>query len=316
VTAPPSPPTPPQPHTPPNTGPAQLGIDIGGTSTKLLLRSRNGTERRLTTAPYARPTLDELAETVRAGLAELDLAETEPIVTGCCVPGKLAVGSSGRADTVAYSANLACLNGLDVGAFVSGVLAGRASHVAILPDSIATALGSHNAEPSTGRLLCLALGTGVGGALLVDGAPVTVAPGSVGHLGQLDVSLDDHAPLGPDGGRGSLEAYIGLPALRARFGESPEAVRDGIDTMDADDPALRALARALRIAHAIYTPDQVRLLGGIGALLSAHLDTIARLVNDSLTGVANRAWTLHAGDDPYDAASGAASIAASSLEED
>ncbi|MFG0305389.1 MAG: ROK family protein [Phycisphaerales bacterium JB040] len=284
-----------------------LGIDIGGTSAKLAVRTGDGAERRLATAAYASPSLEELARVVRAGLEGLGFAGADALRVGCCVPGKFALGAGGRADTVAYSANLPCLNGVDVGAFVGRLTGVEPGRVAVLPDAIATALGSHAARPAPGRLLCLAMGTGVGAALLVDGRPVTVAPGSVGHLGQVDVSLSEDAPVGPDGGRGSLEAYVGLPALRARFGESRERLREAIGAMGEGDPALRALARAIRIAHALYTPDEVRLLGGVGVLLSERLDTIAGLVNRDLTGVANAGWTLHAGDDPYYAAVGAMS---------
>ncbi|MBV9490447.1 MAG: MFS transporter, partial [Verrucomicrobia bacterium] len=60
----------------------------------------------------------------------------------------------------------------------------------------------------------LALGTGVGAAVLDDGVPLRVDGDSPGHLGQIDVSLDDRAPIGPDGGAGSLEGYLGVPAIR------------------------------------------------------------------------------------------------------
>ena len=71
------------------------------------------------------------------------------------------------------------------------------------------------------------------------------------------------------------------------------------------------LARAVRIAHAIYTPDEIRLLGGLGTLLASHTDSLVRLVNNSLTRVANSGWALRTGDDPFYAASGAAAFAGS-----
>lgn len=287
----------------------QLGIDIGGGSTKIALRLPGESPRTITSQSYANPTLSELRDAITDVL--LSNPVSEPPLVGCCVPGKF-----GDANTLAYSANLPCLNGERIPEFVRTLLPTQPRAVAVLPDALAAALGSHAHRPATGRLLCLSLGTGVGAALLVDGAPVTLAPGTVGHLGQMDVSLDAQAPIGPDAGRGSLEAYIGLPALRARFGESHDDLIAGIASMTEDEPALRALARAIRIAHAIYTPSDVRLLGGLGGMLASKVGLITDLVNRDLTRVADAAWSLTAMDDPFYAASGAASFAGSSTEVD
>jgi len=60
-------------------------------------------------------------------------------------------------------------------------------------------------------------GGGVGGWGVDGGGKFLHVSGeSPGHFGQLDVSLDGEAPVGPDGGAGSLEAYIGTAALIAR----------------------------------------------------------------------------------------------------
>ena len=52
-------------------------------------------------------------------------------------------------------------------------------------------------------------GTGVG-ASVVDGNGqfLHVSGETPGHFGQLDVSLETNAPIGPDGGKGSLEALV------------------------------------------------------------------------------------------------------------
>ena len=59
-------------------------------------------------------------------------------------------------------------------------------------------------------------------------------------------------PIGPDGGAGSLEAYIGVPALMRQYG-SMDAFFGRLQIMDAP---MQALARAIRICHAIYRPQQ------------------------------------------------------------
>jgi hypothetical protein len=57
----------------------------------------------------------------------------------------------------------------------------------------------------------------VGASVLDEGGKFLHVSGeSPGHFGQLDVSLETDPPIGPDGGAGSLEAYIGTAALIAR----------------------------------------------------------------------------------------------------
>ncbi|MFT5424281.1 MAG: putative NBD/HSP70 family sugar kinase [Phycisphaerales bacterium] len=279
-----------------------LGLDLGGTSTKLVVLDANGGVLARHQSPsYARPGEDELAETLRRLIADAGLT-SRPTSVGLCLPGQFEPDGV----TVRYAANLPGLSGLHVPTLVGRVLGGELDRLTIVPDAQAAAMGSWQNSPHPGRLLAISLGTGVGASLLVGGCPVMLAPGTVGHLGQIDVSLSPDAPTGPDGGRGSLEAYIGLPVLRARFGESSDSVTAGIAAMPDDDPALLALARALRIAHAIYTPDSIRMLGGIGIALQPKAAAIKAMVDCDLTAVANPNWELTAENDAYLAALGAA----------
>ena len=292
-----------------------LGIDSGGTSVKAAWLTEDAPAARTGTSDrYARPSLDQLASAVREAVEQLGpleptgpigpLGSVSPAAVACCAPGQ----PEPDARTIRFSANIPSLNGVDVCAWLRGTL-GLDTEPALLPDAVAAAIGSHHARPAPGRLLTLAMGTGIGAALLEDGAPARLGsnpPGLVGHVGQIDVSLTDDAPIGPDAGRGSLEAYCGLPALRARFGPSDDDLRAALANLDEHDPALRALARAIRIATAIYTPDHVRLLGGVGLLLEPSLPALRTLIQRDLTRVARDHWTRTCADDPHLAAVGAA----------
>jgi len=66
----------------------------------------------------------------------------------------------------------------------------------------------------------------------------------------------------------------------------PEQLGTVLAGMAPDDPALRALARALRIAIAIYRPDAIAHLGRVGAALRPRFADIWRAVTTDLTGVA------------------------------
>jgi predicted NBD/HSP70 family sugar kinase len=106
-----------------------------------------------------------------------------------------------------------------------------------------------------------------------------------------------------------LEAYIGLPALLTMYGDS-RGNQGLTDRISGDDPAIRALARALRIAHAIYKPDHITLLGGIGSRLGHVLPELQRLVSTNLTFVAKRTAQVSLASGDHYAAAGCAFIAA------
>lgn len=220
--------------------------------------------------------------------------------------GNAAISVHITSDAQAAAIDVACELGAE------GEMSGAGTHAAPAPDmpggAVPTPGGGENHERR--RLLALSLGTGVGACVLDDLEPLHVSATSPGHIGQLDVSLplaDGSIPIGPDGGRGGLEGYIGLPALIRRLGPPIETV---MDRVRSDDPGLAALARAIRTAHAIYRPHAVALLGGVGIGLSRHAERLRELVDTNLTSVARPGWRLMFGRDEFHAARGAARGAA------
>ncbi len=177
----------------------------------------------------------------------------------------------------------------------------------VCSDAVAAAYDIRHARRLSGRLLVLALGAGVGCGVVDESGALDVDEGSPGHLGQMDVSIGGEEVIGPDGGAGSLEGYIGATALERRHPGLP--VGEALARYAGDEPAIRALVRALRIAHAIYRPQHICLCGGIGLALRRLLPVIGEQVAKDLTSVARRGWTLTCGDDLYHAARGAARLA-------
>jgi predicted NBD/HSP70 family sugar kinase len=278
-----------------------LGIDVGGTSIKLALLRGGRAVRTGRSRTYDRPSFDTLAATVRDALDALPLDAPADAV-GLCAPG-LRDPATG---IVTAAVNLPGL----VGRTHADLLA-AAGHAlpppALATDAHAAAHDWWTLHPAPGRLLAISLGTGVGACVLDDGVPLIVSGAGPGHLGQIDVGLlGGDRPTGPDGSAGSLEAYLGLPALRARFGDDLPAA---LPTLDPRTPPLRALVQALRISHALYRPDRIVLLGGVGLALAQKATDLCAAVADGLTGLARPGWTLAVGDDPFHAARGAARLA-------
>lgn len=277
-----------------------LGIDIGGTSVKLALLRDQQTVWTAQSPPYSRPSTQQIIAAIGQALAG---REIRPDAVGLCCPGLL--DRSTRRITL--SVNLPGLIDVPLDDIVRSAL-GDVSSPAILSDANAIGFDIYAQHRLTGRLLCIAIGTGVGASVIDDGRFLHVSGESPGHLGQLDVSLDDHPPIGADGGAGSLEAYIGANSLRQRYGDNHP-----IDHMKVEDPPLRALVRALRIAHAIYRPQHICLTGGIGTRLRPLVPAIHAATQDHLSQIARSNWTLFTGDHDHHAATGAARYAAQTI---
>jgi predicted NBD/HSP70 family sugar kinase len=274
-----------------------LGIDIGGTSVKLAVL-RDG--QKLWTGQsqmYSRPTTEALLGAMRAAAGGRDVRAD---VAGLCVPGLLDKPTR----TITLAVNVPGLMGVPLNELVDRAFGrGAIGRIEIVNDAVAAGTDLAAARGLRGRLLTLAIGTGVGAAVLDDGVPLFVEGDSPGHIGQLDVSIPGADVIGPDDGAGSLEGYLGAPALRERYGDAY------LDQMRIEDPPLRALVRAIRICHAIYRPHHVCLLGGIGTRLTRLLAQIKAAVDTNLTSVARRDWQLTLGDHDFHAALGAARLA-------
>jgi predicted NBD/HSP70 family sugar kinase len=277
-----------------------LGIDIGGTAVKAAA-SKDGRVLWAAQSPfYAKPTTEVLRaairETVAGRLTDLD-------TVGLCVPGLFDKDSR----TISMAVNVPGLVGISRDDLVPNALGlivdGRAR---ILNDASAAAHDIYSTRQMRERLLVIALGTGVGSAVLDDGKPLVVEEGTPGHLGQIDVSVPGIEVVGPDGGAGGLEGYIGVAALRRRYGSDVSAA---VATFRGEEPPMLALVRAIRIAHAIYRPHHICLCGGIGIRLRHLLPVLRKKIEAKLTSLARPGWTFTAGDDDFHAARGAAALA-------
>jgi len=277
-----------------------LGIDIGGRSVKVA--ARDGARWLWTgqSATYQRPNADTLLTAIRSAITgKFDRVDG----LGMCVPGLL----DAQRRVVLEAFNVPGLENVPLERLARDAVDGRLS----APPSIHndTAAAAHDLfvpRKLTGRLLVLALGTGVGAAVLDDGVPLLVEGQTAGHLGQIDVTVPGHDITAPDGGGGGLEGYIGAGALALQYGPDVSAA---LARFSGDEPALAALVHTIRIAHALYRPHHIVLAGGIGIRLNHVLPVIRQRVAHRLTSAARSGWTITCGDDDFHAARGAALLA-------
>ena len=145
----------------------------------------------------------------------------------------------------------------------------------------------------TQSLACFTLGTGVGGAVIVDGELWTGANGAAGAFGH--IAVDPNGPLCQCGQHGCVEQYASATSLAARYGRGSArdafdaAARGDRDARAAVDWACDGLAAGVANVVHIIQPDVVVLAGGMAAAGDALRDRVH-------AGVARRvraAWLQH-----------------------
>jgi glucokinase len=276
-----------------------VAVDIGGTRVKAALVDRDGTERVAhtlsTPAGLEQPgavvdlVVDLVEELGRSG--GQTVAAVRPVACGVVLPG-LVDDARGVA---LYSANLGWRD-LPLGEPLSQrlempVALGHDVRAGLLAEArLGAARGAQHA-------LFVPVGTGIAGALMVDGH-VLVADGFAGELGHLVVDVG--GPLCGCGARGCLEAVASAAAVEKAYaartgGSLARGERLGADRVAAlvaaGDPdatavweaAAAALARALVTTVTITGVDLVLVGGGLAQSGELLLDPVREAVRAQLT---------------------------------
>lgn len=269
------------PQTPLAPPPVAIGLDLGGTSVKgIAARGTDGAELARHTTAFDLSVPGAFREAVRTTLLALEQSLGRPADhVGLSAPGLAA--ADGR--SIAFMpGRFDGLVGLDWG----GAL-GRAV-VPVLNDAHAALLGEvwRGAARGTRDVFLLTLGTGVGGAAMVDGRLLRGHSGKAGHLGH--ISLDPLAPPDITAIPGSLEDAIGNHNVAARSGGRFASTHDLVAAAQSGDAfaqaiwarAVRALAAAIASLANVLDPEVVILGGGIArcgdALFAPLRDAVRR----------------------------------------
>lgn len=240
-----------------------MGLDIGGTQLKCIICDWRGQ----VLARHIRPTADDGSESwlghVRNAVREI-LRDAGPIAgLGVAAPGLAA--ADGRSISF-MPGRLNGLAGLDWPSFLDCPMPVR-----VLNDANAALLGEvwAGAARDSKNVMLITLGTGVGGAAMVDGHILRGHIGRAGHLGHL--SLDPRGALDICNAPGSLELMIGECSLAERSGGRFTATVDLLAAAAAGDAearriwddSVRALAAAIAGLVNVLDPEIVLLAGGV-----------------------------------------------------
>ena len=255
-----------------------IGVDIGGTKIAVGAIDEGG-------AVHARRTIATDVEAgFEAGLARLARAVDETMAEAGVEPAALAgigLGCPGPFDEASGRIeNFYTLPGWEGNDIVSPLAARFGTPVRFVNDADAALLGEALAGAARGARIAvmLTVGTGIGGAALIDGAILRGAKGEHPEIGHLIV--DPSGPACYCGSRGCIEALAAGPAL----------ARAGAEHGYADAEAVFAAAEAgAEPAKAIVARGADAMETGIWSLIHAFLPEVILIGG----GMGERHFTLY-----------------------
>src|SRR3954447_14370293 len=244
-----------------------IGVDLGGTK---LLAGTVDAELRVHHRAYRLSRRDAVMETIVEAVEEArEAAHREVLAVGVGVPCLVAPGSG---------VAMACNHFPLVDVPLRDLLAERLGLPIVVDNDATAALVAewrYGSARGASNVVMLTIGTGVGGAMVVDGRIVRGASGAAGELGH--IVIDEAGPPCPGNcpNRGCLEAFVSGPAL-AREGRARGAAV-------ADSGLGRALAAGREITGPLVTElahDGDEAARAAVAVLGRHLGVgITSLVN-------------------------------------
>ncbi len=273
-----------------------IGIDLGGTKTRVAAVGFDGkilaTRQGPTDARDPKRGLEALAGLAKEVIAEVggsagsDAASAgapTPVAAGLGAPGPLDL-AGGR---VLEAPNLPGWNGFPV---VRQLWQALGVPVVLENDANAAAVGEHRFGAAAGLsdFFYVTLGTGVGGAVFMDGRLRRGTAGGAGEVGH--VQVDPDGPPCGCGRRGCVEVFAAGPGIARAAGK--ERAEDVFAAAAAGDAAARdalrtagrALGRGLGFAVSLLDPQAIVIGGGIAGAAPDGLAVYLEAAREVLAG--------------------------------
>lgn len=245
-----------------------LGIDIGGTAIKLGRFDALGNCLQTLTIDTPQPSVPKAVRDAILAVLPQIRGEAQAIGIGC-------PGPADRAGKVAIlGINLVGWDHVPLGHWMEE---GTGLPTVIANDANCAGVGEHwlGVAQAVDNFILLTLGTGVGGAIFINGQLFTGGYGAAGELGL--VALRPEGPVCRSGNQGSLEQHLSIGSIQARTGKTPaELSALAASGSEAALAFWRSYGRDLGIglANHIYvlTPELIAIGGGICAASAFFLD--------------------------------------------
>ena len=255
-----------------------IGIDLGGTRVKAVLIDDIGNVLH----EIIVPTLDEQGkwkDSAKSAFNQLNVnLDENEFYVGLSAPG---IPDKYNKCIQLMPGRLQGIEGFDWAEFL-----GR--EVFVVNDAVAalSAEARFGAAKNCKDAVIITIGTGVGGALLINGKIHQGAFQKAGHIGHMSINLDGE----PDicGMPGSLEEAIGNYSINKRSNGKFHDTAELIEAMKNDDlfahdiwlKSIKALAVAIASIGNILSPEKIILAGGITKAGSILTDPLERLINE------------------------------------
>jgi glucokinase len=190
-----------------------VGLDVGGTKILGVAMDEEGNilaERRRATVEHGEDMLVNLAELYRLLIEEASTAISPAGESPAEVAPPVGVGVPGLVDrtgTLVFAPNLRGANGTDVRAGLADELSNLGPVIRVDNDATCATAGESAFGAGRGRtdVLCVALGTGIGGGVVTGGKLLSGASNFAGEIGHIVVEA--HGPPCGCGRRGCWERY-------------------------------------------------------------------------------------------------------------
>jgi glucokinase len=264
-----------------------LAADLGGTNLRMSVVDREGTflHSRRTATPRSDSYHEVVDAVVRlANECRESIGEGNTISAFGLAAAALVNSGSG---TIISAPNLPELNGSKIVREIEERLGIR---TILVNDANAAAVGEHwkGASRAVDSSICVTLGTGVGGGIILNGLPWIGIDGTAGEVGHINVE-----PNGVEcgcGSHGCLEQYASANALTRMVGELAAEYPDSILANARD-------LTALQIFEAGKVNDElaVEVFRRMGTYLGIALADLVNVLNPEaivLGGGAAAGWDL------------------------
>ena len=240
-----------------------IGVDLGGTQIKLGRYDRDGNCIQAAVVPTPQPsTPDAVVKAIATAVESLDPDQ-------CC--GSIGIGTPGPADKEGRIARVAInLSGWNDIPLADQLEQKTGRAVILANDANCAGLGEYwlGAGKEFQNLILLTLGTGVGGAVILNGQLFVGQHGAAGELGL--ITLNPDGPPCNSGNQGSLEQHASVQAIRRQTGLEPGELGARAKAGDLEAIAFwqqygRELGAGLASLIYVLTPEAVIIGGGVSA---------------------------------------------------
>lgn len=264
-----------------------VGIDLGGTELKIGIIDERGNilhkdSFKTDTAQPAKQIVEHMASCTRAVVKQAGLALAQISGVGIGSPGLL----NPEKGQLKIVVNIPTLNDVFIAPELTRIL-GIPAFLDNDVNAMALAEMYYGAARGYRHVVCLTLGTGVGGGLIFEGKLYRGASFTAGEIGHMSIDPDGlHCPCG---NYGCLERYVGRDGIVTRF---KTFLNKGISSsisqfLEKGEITPRSISRAAESNDAL----SLEVLTETGKILGIALASLANVLNPEVFvvggGIAN-----------------------------